>query len=338
MTGEQIAARVAAAPKAELHMHLEGALEPELLLRLAARNNVRLPYADEATVRAAYRFADLRSFLEIFWAGNAVLQTAQDFHDLTRAYLARAQADNVVHAEVFLSPQGHTSRGVPLDLVMEGVLEGFEEGSAALGMTGGVILGVQRHRSEAEALALLDDVRPWRDELLGLNLGGPEVGNPPAKFVRTFNLARDWGWRLTAHAGEEGPAAYVADTLDLLKVDRIDHGVTCEQDPALVRRLAESQVPLTVCPLSNLMLKGVAQLGQHNLRRLLQAGLCVTVNSDDPAYFGGYVNANYLETGAALGITATEHHALLRNSFVAAFITPEQRASYLSQLDAAWAD
>lgn len=324
--------RILAAPKAELHMHIEGALEPEMLLGLAARNGVRLPYGDADALRDAYRFDNLQGFLELYWAGLEVLRTARDFYELTYAYMARARADNVLHVEPNLSPQGHTHRGVPLEAALDGALQALTDGCAAFGMTGGLILGLQRHRPEEDALATLEQAKPYRDRILAVGLGGPELPHPPAQFARAFALARDWGWRAVAHAGEEGPAAYVAEALDVLQVDRIDHGVSAETDPALVRRLAERQVPLTVCPLSNVALKVFPSLAQHNLRRLLHAGLCVTINSDDPPYFGGYVNANYTACAEALGLTEAEQFAIARNGFHAAFIDEAQRARYLSLL------
>jgi adenosine deaminase len=327
---------VEAAPKAELHIHLEGSLEPDMLLALAARNSVRIPYRDAGELRAAYDFANLQEFLELYWAGQSVLCTERDFYDLTHAYLARAHRENVVHAEAYILPQGHMPRGVPFAAVLDGALAAFDDARHAFGITGGLILGLNRHESQDAALEVLNQAKPWRHRILALGLEGPERGNPPVKFTRVYDIARDWGWHLTAHAGEEGPPAYIVEALDVLKVERIDHGVRCEQDPALVKRLADSQVPLTVCPLSNVMLKVFPALSQHNLRRLLQAGLCVTVNSDDPPYFGGYVNANYTQSVTALGLTRDEQHRLLRNGFVAAFITPELRTRYLRDLDAAW--
>ena len=327
---------VEAAPKAELHIHLEGSLEPDMLLALAARNQVAIPYANADQLRAAYDFANLQEFLELYWAGQSVLRTERDFYDLTHAYLARAHRDNVVHVEAHLLPQGHTPRGVPFGAVLDGALAAFDDARHAFGITGGIILGLNRHESQDEAPAVLQSAEPWRDRILALGLEGPEKGNPPSKFTRVYDQARDWGWHLTAHAGEEGPPDYIVEALDMLKVERIDHGVRCEQSPALVRRLAEQGVPLTVCPLSNVMLKVFPALARHNLRRLLQAGLCVTVNSDDPPYFGGYVNANYTQSAAALGLSMAEQRRLVRNGFIAAFIDDEQRRRCLHDLDAAW--
>ena len=327
---------VEAAPKAELHIHLEGSLEPDMLLALAARNNVAIPYKTADELRAAYDFANLQEFLELYWAGQSVLRTERDFYDLTHAYLVRAHRDNVVHAEAYILPQGHTPRGVPFAAVLDGALAAFDDARHAFGITGGIILGLNRHDSQDAALAVMQQAKPYRDRILALGLEGPEKGNPPSKFTRVYDLARDWGWHLTAHAGEEGPPEYIVEALDVLKVERIDHGVRCEQSPALVERLAKLGMPLTVCPLSNVMLKVFPELEQHNLRRLLQAGLCVTVNSDDPPYFGGYVNANYTQAAAALGLSGPEQYRLVRNGFTAAFIDEALRARYLQDLETAW--
>jgi adenosine deaminase len=332
MTAPSDPPAILAAPKAELHMHLEGALEPEMLLAFAARNRVTIPYRDAAALRAAYRFENLQGFLELYWAGLEVLRTARDFYDLTYAYMARVRAENVLHVEPNLSPQGHTHRGIAIEAVLDGTLQAIADGCAAFGMTGGLILGLQRHRSEDDALATLAQAKPYRDRILAIGLGGPERPHPPEGFVRAFALARDWGWRTVAHAGEEGPAAYIAQAIDLLKVDRIDHGVTAEADHTLMRRLAEQQIPLTVCPLSNVALKVFPAMTQHNVRRLLRAGLCVTINSDDPPYFGGYVNANYIACIEALGLTAAEQFAIAGNGFRAAFIDEGQRQRYLTAL------
>ncbi len=324
---------VATAPKAEIHMHLEGALEPELLFALAARNGVPLAYATPAALRAAYRFRNLQEFLDMYYIDLRVLQTRQDFHDLTAAYLDRARQDRVVHAEVFISPQAHLRRGIPAEAMMDGILTAFAEARQDHGMTGGLILGAQRHLPEEDALAMLDTLAPYHGQVLGLGLGGAEAGNPPQKFVRLFERARSLGWKTMAHAGEEGPAQYVADSVDLLRVDRIDHGVRCEENPSLVARLAERRIPLTVCPLSNVMLRVFPDLAHHNLARLLRAGLCVTVNSDDPPYFGGYLNDNLRETAAALDLSPGEQRTLIANGFEAAFLDPGTRARYLQDLD-----
>ena len=321
-------------PTAELHMHLEGSLEPELIFALAKRNGVALPYGSPEELRAAYHFTSLASFLEVYYAGLTVLRTEQDFHDMTRAYLERAHADRVLHAEMFISPQAHTRRGVPLAAVIEGVDAAAREARRAHGMTTRLIAVVQRQWSEDDALAMLGDVRPYRDRIDGIGLGGPEMDHPPKKFVRLFARARDLGWHAVAHAGEEGPASYVADALDLLGVERIDHGVRCAEDPRLMARLAERQVPLTVCPVSNVKTGVVPELAAHNLKQLLGAGLRVTVNSDDPSYFGGYVKDNYRRCQEALGLSRDDLHALARNSFTASFLDDADRARYLAMVDA----
>ena len=323
-------------PKAELHMHLEGSLEADLLFRLAGRNAVTLRWPSEEALRAAYRFSSLQDFLDVYYAGLTVLLTEQDFFDMTWAYLERVHADHVLHAEVFVSPQAHTRRGVAFEVMFEGIWAALRQARERLGMTGGVLLGLQRQWSEDDAFAMIEQARPVADRVLGLGLGGPELPHPPAKFVRAFARARDLGWKTVAHAGEEGPAAYVADCIDLLEVDRIDHGVRCEDDPRLVKRLAELQVPLTVCPLSNIELKVFPSMREHNLARLLRAGVKVTINSDDPSYFGGYMTANFEASVKALALTRQEVVAIARNGFEAAFLPEAQRTAHLARLDA-WA-
>jgi adenine deaminase len=321
-------------PKAELHMHLEGSLEPDLMFRLARRNGITLPWKSEQDLQAAYSFTNLQSFLEVYYAGLTVLLKEQDFFDMTRAYLERAHADNVVHTEVFISPQAHTRRNVALGAVIEGIEAALKSAQKDLGVTSRLILGIQRQWSEEDALSMIDSARPWRDRVAGLGMGGPELPHPPQKFVRAFAHARELGWRTMAHAGEEGPASYVADTLDLLKVDRIDHGVRCEEDPALVARLAELQIPLTVCPVSNVKLHVFPDLAAHNIKRLLDKGVCVTMNSDDPSYFLGYVNDNFEGCEAALGLTRQDLYKLARNSFTASFLKEEEKQRHIAKLDA----
>ncbi len=335
MTVTLISPFIAALPKAELHMHLEGSLEPETIMRLAARNGVAVPYADAGALRAAYRFTDLQSFLDLFYLGLTVLQTGEDFYEMTRAYLDRAAQDRVRHAEVFISPQAHTRRGIPIGAVIDNILRAFHDARTDHGMSGGLIVGIQRQFDEADALAMLDGLRPWRDRIIGLGAGGPEKGNRPAKFRRAYAQARhDFGWRTTIHAGEEGGADFVCEALDALEVDRIDHGVRCEADPDLMRRLADTGVPLTVCPCSNIMLRVFPSMEAHNIRRLHEAGLCITVNSDDPSYFGGYVNENFAAIQDALGFTDMELWQLARNSFTSAFIDEADRMRHLEELDA----
>lgn len=328
------AAFIAGLPKAELHMHIEGSIEPRLFMELARRNDVDIRWRSEAELREAYSFRDLQSFLDLYYDGCRVLVNAVDFQDVTREYLARAHADRVLHAELFLGPQGHTSRGVSLDTVLAGTFAAMDAALQADGITSGLILLAQRHRSEEEALALLDAAMPWADRLLGFGLGGAEVGNPPSKFTEFFRRCRERGFKVVAHAGEEGPAAYVREALELLAVQRIDHGNSSLDDPALLAVLAERQIPLTVCPLSNLKLRVVPSMAQHPLKKLMDAGLCVTVNSDDPSFFGGYINDNYTACQAALGLTREDLVALARNSFTASFMPPAQRDAALAAIEA----
>ncbi|MGI4797350.1 MAG: adenosine deaminase [Janthinobacterium lividum] len=325
---------LATLPKAELHMHLEGSLEPETIMALAVANDVRIPYADAAALRAAYDFTDLQSFLDLFYLGLTVLQTGEDFYAMTRAYLDRAAQDNVRHAEVFISPQAHLRRGIAIDPMMDNILRAFDDVGAERGMTGGVIVGIQRQFDEADALTMLDTLRLWRDRIIGLGTGGPEKGNRPAKFRRAYAVARhDLGWRTTIHAGEEGGADFVCEALDALAVDRIDHGVRCETDPDLMRRLADTGIPLTVCPCSNIMLRVFPTMQAHNIRRLHEAGLCITVNSDDPSYFGGYMNENFAAIQQALGFSDAELWQLARNGFSSAFVAEVDRTRHLALLD-----
>lgn len=325
---------VAGLPKAELHMHIEGSIEPPLFFELAQRNGISIPWKTEHELRRAYNFANLQGFLDLYYDGCRVLQHARDFQDVTREYLRRAHSDAVVHAEMFLGPQGHTSRGVPLATAIEGVLDAIADARRQDGISAGVILVAQRHRSEAEALDLLDAAMPWADRILGFGLGGAEVGNPPQKFATFFARARERGFKVVAHAGEEGPAAYVRDSLELLQVDRIDHGNACTQDASLLRELAQRQVPLTMCPLSNLKLQVIRSMTEHPAKQLLNAGVCVTINSDDPSYFGGYVNDNYVACVESLQLDRADLVQLARNSFVASFMPDAERADALAGLDA----
>ncbi len=329
-------------PKAELHLHIEGTLEPEMMFALAQRNGVSLPYASVEALRAAYDFTDLQSFLDLYYAGAAVLQTERDFYDLTMAYVRRAVADNVRHSELFFDPQTHTTRGIPMATVFAGIAHALRDARDAHGFSGLMILCFLRHLSEDEALSTLDEALPLRrdyaDLWVGVGLDSGEVGNPPEKFSRVFAKARDLGFRVVAHAGEEGPPAYVSGALDALKVERIDHGVRSEEDLPLMQRLAAERIPLTVCPLSNLKLRGVREMAEHNLARLLRAGLCVTVNSDDPAYFGGYMNDNFIAVAEALQLSRDELAAIARNGFHAAFAPDELKQAWLAELDAVVAE
>ena len=322
-------------PKAELHIHIEGSLEPELIFKLAARHGLTLPYASVEALRAAYAFSDLQSFLDIYYAGAAVLRTEQDFFDLAWAYLERAAADNVVHAEIFFDPQTHTERGVPIEAVILGLAHACRRAHAEWGLSAKLILCFLRHLSEGAALATLDAALLWHEHIIGVGLDSSERGHPPEKFASLFVRARALGLRAVAHAGEEGPPAYIESALDVLKVERIDHGVRCVESPELVARLARQRMPLTVCPLSNIKLRVFDTLADHNLPALLAAGLCVSVNSDDPAYFGGYVNDNFIQTFAALpALGAREAYTLARNSFEASFAGAADKARWIAALDA----
>jgi adenosine deaminase len=325
-------------PKAELHIHIEGSLEPELIFEMARRNGVALAYPSVAALRAAYAFADLQSFLDIYYAGASVLRHERDFHDMAFAYLQRAAADRVLHAEIFFDPQTHTARGVDMGTVLRGLAGACARGRDELGVSASLILCFLRHLDEADALATLDAALPWREHFIGVGLDSSERGHPPEKFARAFERAGREGLHRVAHAGEEGPPAYIASALDVLKVERIDHGVRCVEDPALVRRLAREGVALTVCPLSNVKLCVFKDMRQHNLAALLAAGLKATVNSDDPAYFGGYVADNYRAAfGALPQLGAREAYALARNSFEASFVDAATKARFCAHLDAAFA-
>lgn len=321
-------------PKAELHMHIEGSLEPELMFDLARRNGVAMPYADVEALRRAYVFDDLQSFLDIYHAGTLALRTEQDFYDMARAYLARAAADNVLHAEIFFDTQTHTGHGLSAEVVIRGLHRACVDARAELGISAALILCFLRHLSEKEAFECLEQVLPQRDKLLGIGLASSERGHPPEKFARVFARSRELGFRLVAHAGEEGPPAYIWSALDVLKVERIDHGVQAINDPALMARLVKERIALTVCPLSNVKLRVFPEIGQHSLARMLQAGVVATVNSDDPAYFGGYINQNFVETFAGLGLSARHAYQLAKNSFDASFLDAAQKRLYVDQLNA----
>lgn len=321
-------------PKAELHMHIEGSLEPELMFALAQRNGLAMAYPDVAALRRAYVFDDLQSFLDIYHEGTLVLRTEQDFYDMALAYLERAAADHVLHAEVFFDTQTHTGHGLSADVVIHGLHRACVAARSQFGIDASLILCFLRHLSEREAFECLEQVMPHRDKLLGVGLASSELGHPPEKFAQVFARARQLGFRLVAHAGEEGPPAYIWSALDVLKVERIDHGVQAMQDPALVARLVKERIALTVCPLSNLKLRVFKNLPDHNLGHMLDAGIVAMVNSDDPAYFGGYINQNFCETFAALGLTAQHAYQLARNSFEASFVEASVKAAYLEQVDA----
>jgi adenosine deaminase len=323
-----------ALPKAELHLHIEGTLEPELAFRLAERNGVSLSYGSVDELRAAYEFEDLQSFLDVYYETAAVLRTAADFRELTVAYLERAAADGVRRAELFFDPQTHTERGVGMEVVVEGLTAGLAVGRERHGISGGLILCFLRHLSAEAAMATYEEALPFRDRLLGVGLDSGELGNPPSRFVEVFDRARADGLHVVAHAGEEGPPSYVWEALDLLHAERIDHGVRSLEDADLVARLATDRVPLTVCPLSNVALRVVDRLEDHRLGDLLAAGIRVTINSDDPAYFGGYVGDNYVRSRRALGLTRDQMIAIARTSIEASFVDEDERGRLLGELDA----
>jgi adenosine deaminase len=320
-------------PKAELHLHIEGTLEPELMFELAQRNAVEVPYADVDAVRRAYVFDDLQSFLDIYYAGCDVLVTEQDFFDLTRAYLARAAAQGVRHAEIFFDPQTHTDRGIAFATVIDGIHAALTEGERDLGITSGVILCFLRHLSADAAMATLEAALPHRDRIIAVGLDSSEAGNPPSKFRDVFDRARAGGFLTVAHAGEEGPPEYIWEALDLLHARRIDHGVRCIEDERLVERLVDEQVPLTVCPMSNVKLRVFEELAAHNFRAMLERGLCVTINSDDPAYFGGYVGDNYVATVDALDLTKQQILQVVRNSFLASFLDEGEKRRRIAEIE-----
>lgn len=324
-------------PKAELHIHIEGSLEPELIFAMAQRNEVRLPYASVDELRKAYAFTNLQSFLDIYYAGASVLLKEQDFFDMAWAYLERAKADHVVHTEMFFDPQTHTARGVSMETVINGLHRACEQARTQLGVDASLILCFLRHLSEQDAFETLEQALPFRDKFIGVGLDSSEVGHPPEKFARVFARCRELGLHLVAHAGEEGPPAYVWTALDLLKVERVDHGVQSSKDPALMKRLAQDRIPLTVCPLSNLKLCVFPRLADHNIGQLLDAGLVATINSDDPAYFGGYMNDNFIETFAATGLTAQQAYQLAKNSFDASFTDAGRKRQYTDRLDEVFA-
>ena len=331
---ERLLELLRAMPKAELHIHIEGSLEPELIFALAQKNGVALSYPSVEALRAAYAFTDLQSFLDIYYAGASVLVDESDFEAMAMAYFRRAHADNVVHAELFFDPQTHTERGVPIGVVIGGLAAACERAGRELGVSSALILCFLRHLSEEDALQTLHAALPYRQSFIGVGLDSSERGHPPEKFARVFDEARKLGLHRVAHAGEEGPPAYIESALDVLHVERIDHGVRCLEDPALVRRLAEARVPLTVCPLSNVKLRVYPAMEAHALPALLAAGVCATINSDDPAYFGGYINDNFVATFEALSsLGAAEAYTLAKNSFEASFVDAAAKRSMMTLLD-----
>ncbi|TMF54872.1 MAG: adenosine deaminase [Chloroflexi bacterium] len=320
-------------PKAELHLHIEGTLEPEMMFALSKRNDVPVPYLSADAVRRAYVFQGLQTFLDIYYAGCNVLLTEQDFYDLTWAYLQRAALQNVRHAEIFFDPQTHTGRGVAFETVVNGIHRALQDGQQRFALSSRLILCFLRHLSADDAMATLQQALPFKDRIAAVGLDSSEVGHPPEKFQAVFDRARQEGWLTVAHAGEEGPAEYVWQALDLLKVQRIDHGVRSLEDKKLVERLVDEQVPLTVCPLSNVKLQLFRSLEQHNLKAMLDQGVCATVNSDDPAYFGGYVEDNFSAVQSALKLSREDVVQLAKNSFRASFLPVDDKQRYLAEID-----
>ncbi|WP_442754633.1 adenosine deaminase [Methylocystis sp. JAN1] len=324
---------VAGLPKAELHLHIEGTLEPEMVFALAERNRVTLPYASVEALRRAYEFRDLQDFLDLYYQSTQALVAERDFYDLARAYLARARDENIRHAEIFFDPQAHMRRGVPFGVVVEGLSAALTDAARDGGPTSRLIMCFLRDLSAENAMSVLDASMPWLNRLTGVGLDSAEAGNPPGKFTEVFKRARSLGLRAMAHAGEEGPASYVAEALDRLRIERVDHGVHAVDDPALVARLAKERIALTVCPISNIRLRVYPDLRAHPLKRLMEAGVAVTVNSDDPAYFGGYLNANYRAVEEAFALAAEELAQLARNSFAASFLSEEEKRDRIAEID-----
>jgi adenosine deaminase len=329
MTIEQLIRTI---PKAELHIHIEGSLEPELMFDIARRNSIALRYRSVEQLRSAYEFTDLQSFLDIYYEGASVLRHDRDFYDMTMAYLRRAAADNVRHAEIFFDPQTHTSREIDFETVLNGIARALRDGEHDFGITSKLIMCFLRHLSAESAMATLEEALPFKDKLVAVGLDSGEAGNPPSKFAAVFTRARNEGLLAVAHAGEEGPPSYIREALDLLGAKRIDHGVRCVEEPALVDELAKKQIPLTVCPLSNMKLRVFDDLKDHPLKKLLARGVKVTINSDDPAYFGGYIVDNYLAVQRALDLSEDDIRRLARNSFEASFLTAAEKKHYIAEL------
>lgn len=325
-------ALIRALPKAELHVHIEGTFEPELMFSIAQRNQIDIPYKSIEDIKQAYNFHNLQSFLDIYYAGAAVLIHEQDFYDLAWAYFEKCHADHVVHTEMFFDPQTHTDRGIAFEVVLNGLKRACEDAKEKLGISSHLIMCFLRHLTEEAAFATLEQALPFKDHIIGVGLDSSEVGHPPSKFERVFAQAREAGFLIVAHAGEEGPAEYVWQALDLLQVNRIDHGVRSEEDPLLMQRLILEKMPLTVCPLSNLKLRVVQDMAEHNIRRLLQQGVHVTVNSDDPSYFGGYINDNFIAITEALDLTEDELKQLAINSFEASFISHAEKQAWKNKI------
>lgn len=323
---------IAKLPKAELHLHIEGTLEPELMFKLAQKNNITIPYKSIEEVKKAYNFTSLQSFLDIYYAGANVLITASDFFDLTWAYLLTCKAQNVCHVEIFFDPQTHTKRGISFKTIVEGITQALQKAESELGISSFLILCFLRHLSEAEAFETLQESLPFKEKILGVGLDSSEVGHPPSKFQKVFEAAAKEGYKIVAHAGEEGDSSYIWEAINLLHVNRIDHGIRCDEDAKLVEFLIEKQIPLTVCPLSNVKLRAVKSMQEHNILKLLRQGVLVTVNSDDPAYFGGYMNENYEAISEHLEVSKEELKTLAKNSFKASFLNEEQKRHFIEMI------
>lgn len=320
-------------PKAELHLHLEGSLEPEQMFEFAKRNNIEIPFKSIDEVKKAYQFSKLQDFLDIYYTGMNVLQTEQDFYDLTANYLTKVASENTKHVEVFFDPQGHTERGIAFETAVTGVHNALTEVGGKLGVTSKLIMCFLRHLDEDSAIETLKQAEPFKHMIMGVGLDSSELGNPPSKFENVFKMAKQQGYKLVAHAGEEGPVEYIYEALDLLDVDRIDHGNRCMDDPKLVARIAEQKIALTVCPLSNLKLCVVDDLADHPMKKMLNANLIATINSDDPSYFGGYMNDNYLSTAKALDLSIDDLIQLSKNGFIGSFLEQSQIDGYLAEID-----
>ena len=329
---------IRALPKAELHLHIEGTLEPQMVFNLAQKHAVKLRYASVQALQDAYQFSDLQSFLDVYYAGAAVLRDEEDFYALTWAYLCKADEQGIVHVEIFFDPQTHTARGVPFASIIHGISKALAAGRREFGITHRLILCFLRHLSADEAMSTLKTALPYKESITAVGLDSSELGHPPAKFTEVFARARREGWLTVAHAGEEGPPSYIYEALDMLKVSRIDHGVRCEEDPSLMERLVREQIPLTVCPLSNVKLRVVEHIADHNLKRLLNAGVCVTVNSDDPAYFGGYLLENYLAAHRGLELSIDDIARLARNSINASFLSDTDKQVWIKKINELIAD
>ena len=328
---EKIIEFIKRSPKAELHLHIEGTLEPSHLFKLAKKNNIKIPFSNISEIKSAYNFSNLESFLKIFYQGSRVLVKEQDFFDLTWAYVLKCKENNVVHAEIFFDPQTHVNRGINFDIVINGIYKALQKANKEFGLTSKIIMCFLRHLDELSGFKILDQALLHKDKIVGVGMDSSEIGNPPRKFEKLFKKAIGEGFLTVAHAGEEGPPEYIWEALNLLKVKRIDHGVQCLQNEKLVQQLKDSQIPLTVCPLSNIKLRVFNKLKEHNLKKMLNKGLMVMVNSDDPAYFGGYINKNLIECQAALNLSMKEVKVLIINSFKSSFLKEEKKNEWISK-------